>query len=349
MRLIVPMGGRGTRLRPLSHTTPKALLPVAGRPAIARTLEAFEDALARPVDEAVFVLGPADRHTDVPDRLREACRAAGVGASFATQEAPLGTAHAIGCAGDKLEGEVLTVWSDTLFRARGPADLSGAPDLVAWTLEVADPRRFGVVARAEPPAGGERGQITGLIEKPPDARFTEALIGPYYVRDGAALRRVIEEMLASGATGAGGEYQLTDAYDRLVRAGARAHTEPVAEWLDVGTVPAYLDAVARTLDREGGAPHLPGVTVRPPVYVSPEARVTGGTLGPYAAVEAGAAVSGSTLATAVVFGGARVEDSRLDGAVLGHRAVASGAEGSVLLGDDASAGVPLAARGPTEA
>ena len=343
MRLIVPMGGRGTRLRPLSHTTPKALLPVAGRPAIARTLAAFADALPRPVEEAVFVLNPADRLTDVPDRLRAACAAVGVEAAFAEQAEPLGTAHAVGSAGDKLEGEVLTVWSDTLFRAERRARLTtpdGPVDVVAWTLDVADPRRFGVAAR------DGAGRVTGLIEKPPDARFTETLIGAYYVRDGAALRARIERMLADGATGAGGEYQLTDALDGLVQAGARVATEPVAEWLDVGTVPAYLDAVARTLDREGGAPDLDGVAVRPPVFVADGATVRGGTLGPYASVEAGAVVEGSALANAVVFADAAVRGSRLDGAVVGHRAVADGAAGSVLLGDDASVGVPLAARSP---
>ena len=341
MRLIVPMGGRGTRLRPLSHTTPKALLPVAGRPTIARTLAAFADALPRPVDEAVFVLSPVDRHTDVPGRLRAACAAAGVEAAFATQAEPLGTAHAVGSAGGALEGEVLTVWSDTLFRPARRADLGDAPDLVAWTVEVEDPRRFGVVAR------DEGGAVTGLVEKPPDARFTETLVGAYYVRDGAALRAEIERMLADGATGAGGEYQLTDALDGLVRAGARVQTEPVAEWLDVGTVPAYLDAVARTLDREGGAPALgAGVEVVPPVFVGEGAVVRGSALGPYAAVEAGATVEGSAVSNAVVFAGGAVRRSRLDGAVVGRRAVVEGADGSALVGDDAAVGVPLAPRSP---
>lgn len=342
MRLIVPMGGRGTRLRPLSHTTPKALLPVAGRPAIERSLAAFADALARPVDEVVFVLNPADRHTDVPARLIEACASVGVEAAFAEQDEPLGTAHAIGCAGDKLEGEVLTCWSDTLFRAERQADLSDAPDLIVWTLDVADPRRFGVVAR------DGAGRVTGLIEKPPDARFTEALIGPYYVRDGAALRAEIERMLAEGRTGAGGEYQLTDALDGLVQSGARVQTEPVAEWLDVGTVPAYLDCVARTLDREASAPSRLGgdVTVVPPVYVAPGAVVRASTLGPHVAVEAGAVVEGSTLRRAVVFAEAAVIDSDLDGAVLGHRARVRGGAGSVRLGDDADVGEPLTPRSP---
>ena len=344
MRLIVPMGGRGTRLRPFSHTTPKALLPVAGRPAIARSLAAFADALPRPVREVVFVLNPADRAGEVPRQLAAACAALGVGVAFAVQEEPLGTAHAVASAGDKLDGEVLTVWSDTLFRARRRARLDGPPpaDLVAWTTEVEDPRRFGVVVR------DESGRATGLLEKPPDARFTETLIGAYYVREGGALREVVRDMMAAGRTGAGGEYQLTDALDGLVQAGATVQTEPVDEWLDVGTVPAYLDAVARTLDREGRQPAArDGVTFRPPVYVAPDAVVEGSTLGPYASVEAGATVSGSEVQNAVLFAGATVESCRLDGAVVGTRARLAGWTGTALLGDDAALGTPVKARPPT--
>ena len=336
MRLIVPMGGRGTRLRPLSHTTPKALLPVSGRPTIARSLAAFADALPRPIQEVVFVLSPSDEHTDVPDRLGAACRTVGVSAAFALQAEPLGTAHAIASAGEKLKGEVLTVWSDTLFQVARRADLSEAPDLIAWTLDVADPRRFGVVAR-----DGE-GRVAGLVEKPPDARFTETLIGAYYVRQGEVLRDAIDRMLSEERMGAGGEYQLTDALDALVQSGARLQTEAVTEWLDVGTVPAYLDAVERVLDREGGAPDLgEDVTIRPPVFVDPEATVRRSTLGPYVTVGAGATVTDADLRHAVVFEGASVTGATLDGAVLGHRAVVEGANGSVLVGDDATVGVPL--------
>jgi glucose-1-phosphate thymidylyltransferase len=346
MRLIVPMGGRGTRLRPLSHTTPKALLPVAGTPAIARTLAAFAEALPRPVREVVFVLSPPDRAGDVPERLTEACSAFGVEAAFAVQEEPLGTAHAVASAGDKLDGEVLTVWSDTLFRAERCAVLEGAgggaADLVAWTMEVPDPRRFGVVVR------DDSGRVTGLVEKPRDARFTETLIGAYYLRDGAALREQIGVMIGEGRTGAGGEHHLTDALDALVQAGAHVRTEAAEEWLDVGTVPAYLDAVARVLDREG--PALPDlgedVVLRPPVYVAPGATVRRATLGPYVAVETGATVEDASVKHAVLFREARVSESEIEGAVLGHRARLRGGSGSVLFGDDAQAGHELRAASP---
>ena len=331
MRLIVPMGGRGTRLRPFSHTTPKPLLPLLGRPAIVHILDAFAGALGRPVDEAVFVLGP-DAASGVRDALTAACEGHGLRAAFAVQPEPLGTAHAIACAGDALDGEILTCWADTLFTpARGAAPLaSGDVDLVAWTVHVDDPRRFGVVAR------DASGRVVRLIEKPTTAEWTETLIGAYYVREGAALRAAVDGMLASGATGAGGEFQLTDAYDRLVQSGARVATAPAARWLDIGTLASYRETVRALLDAgeyEASGARGESVVVAPS-YVHPDADVRRSVVGPYAAIEAGAVIEDAVVRNSVVMAEATVRRSTLSGALLGVRASASGANGALVLGDD---------------
>ena len=330
MRLIIPMGGRGTRLRPFSHTVPKPLLPVVGRLAIARILDAFAGALGRPVDEVVFVLGP-DAGAGVRDALSAACEAQGLGAAFAVQPEPLGTAHAIACAGDKLEGEVLTCWADTLFTPTGAVDFTEA-DLIAWTVEVEDPRRFGIVER------DAEGRVVRLVEKPQQPTSSETLIGAYYVRDGAALRRVVDAMLAEGATGAGGEYQLTDAYDRLVQAGHRMVTAPAARWLDIGTLASYRAAL-RTLLDAGEYAWWPdtrtSVVTVPPSFVHPTARIRHSLVGPYAVVEAEASVEDAVLRNTVLMEGAVVRRSVLENALLGRHAQAVGVTGSLVLGDDA--------------
>ena len=329
MRLIVPMGGRGTRLRPFSHTTPKPLLPLLGRPAIVHILDALAGALGRPVDEVVFVTGP-DAGSGVRDALSAACDAYGLRAAFAVQPEPLGTAHAVACAGDALEGEVLTCWSDTLFTPAAGTSLDGA-DVVAWTVEVEDPRRFGVVVR------DERGRVVRLVEKPTTTEHRETLIGAYYVRDGAALRSVLERMLAEGATGAGGEYQLTDAYDRLVQRGARMETAPAVRWLDTGTLASYRATVRALLDASDHGPSAEpeGCVVVPPSFVHPDAEVRQSVVGPYASVEAGAVVVGSVVRESVVMAGAAVRKAALDGALIGARATVDGTAGTFTLGDDA--------------
>ena len=333
MRLIVPMGGRGTRLRPFSHTTPKALLPLVGATVIERIVRAVRAAVPRPLDEVVFVLNPADALGDVPDRLREACGREGLDVSVRTQDAPLGTAHAIGCAGDKLDGEVVTVWSDTLFSTDHPAPLGGGgagPDLVAWTVEVDDPARFGVAVR------DEAGRVVRLVEKPKTLVSRETLIGVYYVRDGAALRHQIEGMIARGETGAGGEYQLTDALDALVQGGATLETAPAATWLDTGTLDAYRGTVRDLLDAEGttdeGEAH--DAVVVGPSYVGPGAVLRRSVVGPYAVVEAGAVVEDAVVARSVVFAGARVSGAVLDGALVGPRAHLTGHASAAVVGDD---------------
>ena len=330
MRLIVPMGGRGTRLRPFSHTTPKPLLPLVGRPAIVRILDAFAGALGRPVDEAVFVLGP-DAGSAVRDALLAACDGHGLGASFAVQPEPLGTAHAVACAGDALEGEVLTCWADTLFTPAASAPLADA-DLVAWTVEVEDPRRFGVVVR------DGQGRIVRLVEKPETAEHRETLIGAYYVRDGAALRAVVDGMLAAGATGAGGEYQLTDAYDRMVQDGARMATAPAERWLDTGTLTSYRATVRALLDAGEHGPSGGGTdaVVVAPSFVHPDALVRRSVVGPYASVEAGATVEDAVVRDSVVMAGATVRQSVVAESLVGAGARLVGAVGAVVVGDDSA-------------
>lgn len=323
------MGGRGTRLRPFSHTTPKPLLPLLGRPVLAHILDAFAGALGAAPDEVVFVLGP-DADADLRQRLTEACATRGLAASFAVQPEPLGTAHAVACAGDALDGEVLTCWADTVFTPASVAALDGA-DLVAWTTEVDDPRRFGVVVR------DERGEVTRLVEKPATTEHRETLIGAYYVRNGGALRAVLDQMIARGETGAGGEYQLTDAYDRLVQRGARMTTALAARWLDTGTLASYRETVRALLDADDHAPSAPGVEVVAPSFVHPDARVHRSTVGPYAVVEAGAVVEDASVQDTVVMAGAAVRRARLVGSMVGERSVVEGLDGSFTLGDDSSA------------
>ena len=218
MRLIVPMGGRGTRLRPFSHTTPKPLLPLLGRPAIAHILDAFASALGRPVDEVVFVTGP-----DVGEGARHALRAA------------------------------------------------------------------------------------------------------------------CEAMLEEGPTGAGGEYQLTDAYDRLVQSGTRTATAPAARWLDTGTLESYRRTVRALLDagEHGPTAEPADCVVLAPSYVHPDASVHRSVIGPYVAVEAGAVIEDAAIRESVVMADATVRESSLGGALVGPRAVVSGAVGGPTLGDDA--------------
>ncbi len=333
MKLIVPMAGRGTRLRPHTHVTPKPLLPVAGTPMVERIIETFVDAFATPFDEAVFILGP-DFGQEVRDDLTAICARHGIAAAFGVQAEARGTAHAVAQAGEHLAGEVVVVFADTLFTMDQVADFDA--DAVVWVMTVDDPSRFGVVVK-----DGDR--ITDFVEKPDTPISNEAIVGIYYVRDGATLRDAIQHLLDHDVTGKGDEYQITDAFDRMLKAGQTFTTASVTEWLDCGTIPALMETSAVVLAQDGqNAKHgtvEAGATLVEPVYMGPGARVSAGsTVGPNVALEAGAVVERSTVRDSVVFAGGVVTGSDLRGSLVGHNARVAGFTGTLNIGDHATVG-----------
>ncbi len=326
MKLIVPMAGRGTRVRPHSHVTPKPLLPVKGKTIVARIVDLFARVLPEAPDEGVFILGP-DFGAEIREQLTALCEARAMTARFKVQEQAEGTAHAVLQAGEHLTGDGIVVFADTLFDMEPGVELADA-DVIAWVKEVDDPSRFGVAVRE-----GER--VTRLVEKPDEPISNEALIGIYYVKDLADLRGEIERLIAEDRRGKGGEFQLTDAFDQMLQKGRRFTTAGVTAWMDCGTIPALMDTTKRILEREGAAQEgaVEDSVVREPVYVGPDAVVRGSVIGPYVSIEAGAQVEGAVVRESIVFGEAQVERSVLTDSLVGRHAEVRGHAGTVNIGD----------------
>ena len=327
MKLIIPMAGRGTRVRPHSHVTPKPLLPVCGTSMVERIVNTFSGVLPRPITEGVFVLGP-DFGQDVRDALTDICLRHDAKASFAVQDVALGTAHAVGCAGEKLEGEGIVVFADTLFFMEPGIDLSDS-DVVAWVKHVDDPSRFGVAVR-------EGDRIVELVEKPQELISTEALIGIYYVRDLAKLQEAIKYLYDNKITGVGDEYQLTDAFDRLLKDGSVFRTATVTEWLDCGTIEALAETTRFIIRHDN--PSIPDGSIKdtivhPPVYIGENVLIEGGEIGPESSFESGARVVNSVIKGGTVFANAHVENSRLTDSMVGRDAKVNGFDGTLNIGD----------------
>lgn len=331
MKLIIPMAGRGTRVRPHSHVTPKPLLHVCGKSMVQRIVETFAEVLPRPITEAVFVLGP-DFGDDVRRDLAAICQPHGIAAHFAVQPKAEGTAHAVLMAGDHLASEGVIVFADTLFYMPKDASVFDGADCVAWTKTVDDPRRFGVAVR-------EGDRVTAFVEKPSEPISNEALIGIYWVKELADMRRECQRLMDEGRA-VKGEYQLTDAMDALLKQGKVFKTAGVTDWLDCGTIPALLETTQDIIGREPtlDAQGTNSVFVQP-VYIGPGATITNAVVGPHASIEAGATVTGSTVARSIVFAKARVEASHLDGALVGQQAMVKDFAGKLNIGDHASVGV----------
>lgn len=332
MKLIIPMAGRGTRVRPHSNVTPKPLLPVKGRTMVERIVDTFNSVLPRNLDSGVFVLGP-DFGADVREQLSGICERHGMDAHFAVQERAEGTAHAVYCAGDHLEGEGIIVFADTLFDMEPGIDLGDA-DVVAWVKEVDDPSRFGVAVRE-----GER--ITAFVEKPQVLISREALIGIYYVKDLAVVRDAITHLIENDIRGHGREFQLTDAFDHLLKQGSKFTTATVTEWLDCGTIPALVDTTKHILSKESDSlreGEVRNSIIIEPVYIGPGAEVVDSVVGPNVSIEANARIERSVVKESIVFGDARVLDAVLADSLVGHHAEVTERPLSINVGDHSTIG-----------
>lgn len=325
MKLIIPMAGFGTRMRPHTWTRPKPLLPVAGKPMLGHILDRFDEL---PIEEYIFILGwlgdqvktYVEENYDIPAR-------------YAAQEDMLGQAHAIWLARDYLEGPAFLMFVDTLF---DDADFSGldspALDGIIYTKEVEDPRRFGVVDL------NDAGYASGLIEKPETKENKQALIGLYYFKESAWLAEACETLMDRQIM-TKGEYYLADAVTLMIEEGAKFTARDVGVWQDTGK-PRTTFLTHRYLLEHGhdNSPDVlrPGVTVIPPVYVHPDATVERSVIGPYVSIHADAEVRNAILRDTVVDEGAQVQDVILKKSLIGRWVELNGSIRQLNLGDSSS-------------
>ena len=200
MKIIIPMAGRGTRLRPHTLTTPKPLIPIAGKAIVHRLVEDLAKASADPIEEIGFIIG--DFGSEVEKELHQIAEEIGAKGKIYHQETALGTAHAILCAKESLDGNVIVAFADTLFKADFTLDTN--QDSIIWVQQVTDPSAFGVVKL------NDDNRITDFVEKPKDFVSDLAIIGIYYFKDGENLKNELQYLVDNKVL-SGGEYQLTDA------------------------------------------------------------------------------------------------------------------------------------------
>jgi glucose-1-phosphate thymidylyltransferase len=324
------MAGKGTRLRPHTHVTPKPLLPILGASMVERIVQSFIEIFPNRIEEAVFILG--DFPHEVNEQLSAICAKFGIKAGFALQEHAQGTGHAIYCAKEFLEGEVMTVFADTLFYMKPDVKLEA--DIVAYVKIIDDPRAYGVVVR------DENGHATGFLEKPTEIISKEALIGIYYIKEGEKLREKLQYMMDTNRLSPRGEYELPDAYNLMLEDGATLDTATVTDWLDCGTLPALLETTKVVMDIE--KPVIKGNVVNSaiiqPVYIGEGALIENAVVGPYVSVEAGGIIRNAVVRESIVFGYGRVENRVLAKSFIGHHAVIKGNLTSINIGDHALIG-----------
>lgn len=328
MNIIIPMAGMGKRLRPHTLTVPKPLLPIAGKPIVQRLVEDIAVVCNQAVDEIAFVVGEFGE--EVERRLLTIAESVGAKGRICYQREALGTAHAVLCAADSLQGNVVVAYADTLFRANFRLDVS--QEAIVWVQQVPDPSAFGVVSL------NRTGEITGFVEKPQTFISDLAIIGIYYFRDGAALRRELEFLIENNIQ-VKGEYYLTDAIENLRQKGTKFVPGRVEEWLDCGNKTAtvetnqrYLEFIRNT-DLVAASAKLVNSVLIPPVFVGENAVVENTVLGPHVSVGAGTRVINSVVRNCIVQENTTLQHVNLANSMVGSFASVQGRATDLSVGD----------------
>ena len=320
MQVIIPLAGKGTRLRPHTHLTPKPLLKVAGRPVMDWVMDKLE---GLEVSELIFITGHLKEQVEEYARgtYPWPCR-------FIEQQVQDGTAGAINLARPHVTEPVLIIFVDTVFEADLTLIRRTDADGIIWAKEVEDYQRFGVVVT------DAQGYMTRIVEKPDEPISRLANIGLYYIRDTDALWLGIDHVLQAPKNR--GEYFLTDAFQHMIERGRRILAAEVGGWFDCGTVNALLETNAILLD-QGAARRgeFPGVTFRPPVYVEDGVIIERSVIGPNVSLEAGTVVRDSALSHTIVGRECRLDEVRLTHSLLGDHVRVRGFNGTVNLGNHA--------------
>lgn len=321
MQAIIPLAGKGTRLRPHTHTRPKPLVRVANRPVLDHVLDQLTEA---GVDEIICITG----HLEAQIREHLETGRPELRKHYVRQEEQLGTAHAIRLAEPHVDGPVLIVFVDTLFDAdlrilaERPED-----DGIIWAREVENYQAFGVIVT------DEDGYMERIVEKPEEPISKLANIGVYHIRDHELLFEGIRDVLEGPRHL--GEYFLTDAFQYMIDRGSRLFTAEVDGWWDCGKPETLLETNRMLLERgvsgAGGAPD--GDAARDPVLVAPDATLDGAEIGPNVSVAEGTVVRRSRLRNCIVGRDTLVEDCRLEDSLVGDHVKLRGVTGRVNAGD----------------
>ena len=321
MKVIIPLAGKGTRLRPHTHVTPKPMLRVGGKPVMDYILDDLK-ALGN-VEQVVYVTGHLKEAVEA--HAREALDVPSV---FVEQKVQDGTAGAVALAREYVDQPVLIIFVDTVFDADLSVIESTDADGIIWTKEVEDYQRFGVVVT------DDEGNMTRIVEKPSEPISKRANIGLYYVKNWKLLYEGIDHVLKQPKNK--GEYYLTDAFQYMIDRGAKIRVIDVEGWYDAGKLETLLDTNRVMLEK--GRARRPeaageGVTFVDPVYVEDGVTITNSVIGPNVSVSAGTTISDSTLRDTIVGRDARIAGSRLRDSLVGDSVTITGLKGSLSVGD----------------
>ncbi len=317
MKAIIPAAGIGSRLKPHTHTAPKALLHVAGKPILGHILD---ELLAFGIDEVVVVVGfMGEKIVEYVKKNYE------IRASFITQRELNGLGWAIYITREHIaEDPILIILGDTIFETDLSEVLNGQFDSIGTKI-VDDPRRFGI-------AETDGQFITALVEKPEKPTSNQALVGIYYIKSTDLFSRSLEELVAKKIM-TRGEYQLTDALGLMIKHGCKVTTFNVDGWFDCGKPDTLLSTNRYLLSQIESVDKRSGNILLPPVYISPSAVLEDSVVGPNVSVGDNARIVRSIVKDSIISECAEVTDCLLEQSLIGNNSFISGQFKKANLGD----------------
>lgn len=328
MKIVIPMAGMGKRMRPHTLTVPKPLIPVAGKPIVQWLAEDIAGVCNEQIEEIAFVVGRFGEETE--RKLLAIAESLGAKGRICYQDEALGTAHAVLCAAESLEGKVIVAFADTLFRAEFKLDDS--MDGIIWVQKVENPSAFGVVQI------DKNGLINDFVEKPKEFVSDLAIIGIYYFRDGSNLRSELQYLIDNKITG-NGEYQLTDALHNMKEKGIRFAPGRVEEWLDCGNKDVTVHTNQRVLEFHKNEQliakdvQLENSVIIPPSFIGEGVKIKNSIVGPHASLGKGTVIEETIIRNSIVQENAFISSAVISNSMVGNAARWEGRPKDLSLGD----------------
>ncbi|MCX2681195.1 sugar phosphate nucleotidyltransferase [Galbibacter sp. EGI 63066] len=331
MKIIVPMAGRGSRLRPHTLTVPKPLIPIAGKPIVQRLVEDIAKILDQKIDEVAFIIKD-DFGEEIEQKLNEIADKLNAKGTIYYQDKPLGTGHAIMCAKESLSGPCVIAYADTLFKADFNLDQSA--DSVIWVKQVENPEAYGVVQL------DNNKNISGLVEKPQEFVSDLAVIGIYYFKQGEVLKAELQKVLDQNIIH-GGEYQINDGIKAMMAQGKKFVPGKVDEWMDCGNKNVTVETNGRMLnflqqdgeDLVSSSVKQENSKIIQPCYIGENVVLKNATIGPNVSIGDETVVENSTVKNSLIQTHSTVKNANLDNAMIGNHAKFNGEFTDVSIGD----------------
>ena len=316
LKIVIPMAGWGTRMRPHTWSKPKPLVSVAGKTSLEHLLDMFNTLPDPENTEYIFIVGPYLGEMQIPPFIKE--HYPNLKAHFVVQHEMRGQSHALALSREYLHGPMIICFSDTLMETDFSFLAHEESDGVAWVMPVEDPRRFGVAEE------GADGWVTRFIEKPQSMENNLVVVGCYYFKSAEKLLAAIDDQMARGVM-LKNEYFLTDAISIMIQGGAKMRTNRISTWLDTGTIEATLETNRILLERlKVPTVERSGVKIIPPVAIHPSTQVESAVIGPHVSIGANCKISGAVISDSIIEEGTQLIRTAVKHSLIGKNCYIEG-------------------------